>query len=864
VSANTTARALGAVGVACLALGAWLAWPSHGALAERARELLICAVDDSASATRTRPDWEAWALAALEREAREASAAGEELCVLRFASDYAVRFGPASAARFDADAARAWLRPAAGPAALGSDAAGALKLAAAVATSPARPGGRVRIFSDRRWTSGAALAELGELAALGFAVEAAPLDPPESSDLAVRELRSAPEIEAGAPIAIEAELELAQGARASATFAVELEVETSRGRSSRKLDAALPSALPGESVRFPLRLDLGPAEPGATHVRLAVHLDRDPVPENDAGACAITAKGSAIVAVVASAPSDADARAWLGEHETELAGLQPVFASPAEFAEWLPSASAVVTIDLAPSALPGDALASFVRRGGGWLACGGFDLLAHWPNASTGGAAALLPLVPSAPDSLPRDVVLLVDGSGSMAGEPFDALRRAALELCERAPASDRLSLRIFTDRLGPEIVLREAGAIGAPGAAREGAERLIAATLPGGGTDIDGALSGFAAERERADRPSLALLLTDGRDQAPDDGARSRLVRARLSAARAKLAILAVGERADRAALERWLLPGESIELAPDPADLARLFDRALAAERVRSDVAITCAVAGEFEPRSLAAELAAALSQVPQAPLERAWRAEARPGAQILCRTGDGEPVLAIARAGSGVAAVWTSCPDPSWASSWRAQPQRIAPLLRGLARGARDGGARLRIALDGERLALEGVPPGWPAQLVARLRARSDEARPRELASVDVALSPPAIGFAGAEPLTRREGDVPAGALAVFDRRVEVALLASPQASEPLADLALDLPPAPEFTAEPVAVPALAVRRPGVEEPAASRLAPWALALGIAALAVAVILGWERAGWRASALAAPRHQEKAAARR
>ena len=81
---------------------------------------------------------------------------------------------------------------------------------------------------------------------------------------------------------------------------------------------------------------------------------------------------------------------------------------------------AVLTLDVGPAELPGHAMRAFIDSGGGWLATIGWHFLGSWSpagQAAEGDLSSILPLDPGNEGGTERDVVLLVDGSGSMAGE---------------------------------------------------------------------------------------------------------------------------------------------------------------------------------------------------------------------------------------------------------------------------------------------------------------------------------------------------------------------------------------------------------------------------------------------------------------
>ena len=106
--------------------------------------------------------------------------------------------------------------------------------------------------------------------------------------------------------------------------------------------------------------------------------------------------------------------------------------------------------------------------------------------------------------SMPKDVVLVLDTSGSMEGEKLGQARKALDYVLENLAAEDRFAVvefstgvRIFDDQLLPVSAV-------------PGATRWVSRLEATGGTDIDGALA-RALRLVDNERPTFLLLLTDG-----------------------------------------------------------------------------------------------------------------------------------------------------------------------------------------------------------------------------------------------------------------------------------------------------------------------------------------------------------------
>ncbi|MDP6955562.1 MAG: VWA domain-containing protein, partial [Planctomycetota bacterium] len=366
-----------------------------------------------------------------------------------------------------------------------------------------------------------------------------------------------------------------------------------------------------------LVVPLGPAAPGITDVVARVTCPGDPLPENDLARCGTRAGPELVCAVIVDSGRREEVRRWLvagaaAEGAASVAsvasvdgglsalnvdpvvvdGLQLRFWEVEELGQALVEADVLWTCGVAPDRLDGRLLASFVEYGGGWLASGGWDLLQGWlPQRGRQLPQALLPLEPPEGDA-ERDVILLVDGSGSMAGGPFELVRRGVLELARASLAGDHLSLRFFTGVLGPqqnEAVL--------PGAGTRRATLLgiLAARVPGGTTDVLYSLDQLVAERGRQAerRAALALLLTDGHT-ASSDAERTREVSRKLVAAGVQLRVFPIGEQADRQFLGQLVAPGESLVEVGELSEIGELFQREVNQARIREGAAIGLTVVG------------------------------------------------------------------------------------------------------------------------------------------------------------------------------------------------------------------------------------------------------------------------------
>jgi Ca-activated chloride channel homolog len=150
------------------------------------------------------------------------------------------------------------------------------------------------------------------------------------------------------------------------------------------------------------------------------------------------------------------------------------------------------------------------------------DLVVRWPAAAPEpgvrieaahpagdpDAYALITLVPPATParSVPRDLCLLLDVSGSMSGAPLSQLKSFATSLIEGLGAGDRLEVIAFAS--SPMRWRAEPAAIDAR--TRGEAVRWVASLRAGGGTAMHDAVT-EALRPLRADAERQVVLMTDG-----------------------------------------------------------------------------------------------------------------------------------------------------------------------------------------------------------------------------------------------------------------------------------------------------------------------------------------------------------------
>ena len=152
---------------------------------------------------------------------------------------------------------------------------------------------------------------------------------------------------------------------------------------------------------------------------------------------------------------------------------------------------------------------------------------------------------PDLPDEAvaPKDLTLVLDRSGSMAGEPLRQALAAAENIVARLPAHDRVNVIAFDDDVDPLF----ARPMGASDATRQTAIDFIRRLRGGGGTDLALALERTLAGQHDGERPRVVIFLTDGRSSAA-----MALDAARADRRDVRIFSIGVGPQVDRSVLSR------------------------------------------------------------------------------------------------------------------------------------------------------------------------------------------------------------------------------------------------------------------------------------------------------------------------
>jgi len=141
------------------------------------------------------------------------------------------------------------------------------------------------------------------------------------------------------------------------------------------------------------------------------------------------------------------------------------------------------------------------------------NLDATKPNSQRQMAISISAIADRIDRSIPLNLCLILDHSGSMKGRPLETVKQAAQRLVDRLTPGDRLSVVVFDHRAK---VLVPNQAINNPDQIKQQIERLSA----GGGTSIDEGLRLGIEEMGKGKKEAIsqAFLLTDGENEHGDN----------------------------------------------------------------------------------------------------------------------------------------------------------------------------------------------------------------------------------------------------------------------------------------------------------------------------------------------------------
>ncbi len=308
-----------------------------------------------------------------------------------------------------------------------------------------------------------------------------------------------------------------------------------------------------------------------------------------------------------------------------------------------------------------DALESYVRDlGGGFLFAGGES------GFGLGGwyGTTIERILPVRMDSEKRKdepgvaMVLVIDRSGSMSGQPLEMAKAAAKATADTLSSEDLLEVIAFDST--PIAVVKMQSA-----KYRARIQNDIARIQPGGGTEIFPALDlAYKDLNVTRARKKHVILLTDG--QAPQGGIRE--LTQSMVAEGQTVSTVGLGSGVDESLLRMISdLGGGRFYKVIDPTQLPRVFTRET------EMVSRSAAVEEYFQPRVVAPADFLRGIDMSSAPFLHGYVATKMkpPPAQEILESEVGEPILARWHVGLGWSVAWTSDVKNLWAVEWLKWP-------------------------------------------------------------------------------------------------------------------------------------------------------------------------------------------------
>ncbi|MBA3946575.1 MAG: VWA domain-containing protein, partial [Herpetosiphonaceae bacterium] len=411
-------------------------------------------------------------------------------------------------------------------------------------------------------------------------------------------------------------------------------------------------ALQAKLNRIPITV---PA-PGIGFHTWEAHIDAsgDTVGANNVGFGFSSIQGAPKIAIVEGTPGrGSNLAAALQAAHMQVATLAPA-GLPASLVG-LDAYAAVVLVDVPYHSLPpatGRLLPAYVRElGHGLLMVGGADSYAAGGYLNTPLEGALPVTMRTRGVKIRPDValVLVIDHSGSMAGDKLDLAREGAAQAFGALDDSDQIGVIQFDSTADWVVPLQK----------RPPSDSFLSALQGigvGGGTDLRPGLVAAADALEKAQaRIKHIVLLTDGQADANYDD-----VVARLKGDGITLSAVGVGEDYDPHLKDIAPVTGGRFYEARNFADIPALFfDETLRISR-------RGIVEHDFIPTlSFPAAALRDINAVP--PLHGYNAVTPKSNAQVVLQSDESDPILAQWQYGLGRAAAWTSDLRGQWGRDW-----------------------------------------------------------------------------------------------------------------------------------------------------------------------------------------------------
>ena len=400
----------------------------------------------------------------------------------------------------------------------------------------------------------------------------------------------------------------------------------------------------------------------------------------------------------------------------------------------------VVLVDVAAGDLTLDqmiALREFVRSTGrGLVATGGrasFTLGAY-KGTPLEEALPVEMSPPPRPERSNVTLLLIIDHSYSMAAargvSKFDMAKEAAILATEALRDEDRVGVLAFDDKQEWVVDFQTLGTGLSLGTIQE----RIATIQIGAGTDIRAALAvGLPALAAQPGTVRHAVLLTDGRSFETTRGPYRELIE-RARAANITLSSIAIGGDSDTELLQDLAQWGAGrYHFAAAPNDIPRLT--LLESEIARTEPQVEGDFRADLQtPHPALRDFAP--NEIPR--LEGYVATTLKPAAELVLRSPEHDPVLAVWQYGLGRAIAWTPSIDAPWAQSWPSWPEYgkfWAQIIRYTLPEPDSGPLQIRVTPRDDRL----VSPS-AATVTLSADAVSPNGEPLDLADTEATITLP----------------------------------------------------------------------------------------------------------------------------
>ncbi len=206
--------------------------------------------------------------------------------------------------------------------------------------------------------------------------------------------------------------------------------------------------------------------------------------------------------------------------------------------------------------------------------------LGYLPDSSAPGYFMLLmhPSLESVQSKEPRDIVLVLDKSGSMRGEKMEQARQALLYVLDHLPEQDRFGIVVYDSQV---MTFREKMADASDKELVRSAKSFVNALSASGGTNIEQGLDSAFKLLSQGDRKAYVVHLSDGRPTVGERDDRQIAAQAvKLNQRRARLFNFGVGHDVHSRLMDRLSSQcfGETFFVGPEEdieQSVSTLYDR-------------------------------------------------------------------------------------------------------------------------------------------------------------------------------------------------------------------------------------------------------------------------------------------------